>query len=223
MRPVWPLNIAQGLVHTVPWTAGGASKLDWIGNRGINTIITISIMIQNVCGQRAHVIRYADWITLPWRHNGRGCVSNHRPHDCLFNRLFRRRSKKTSKLRVTGLCAGNSQGTGEFPAQMASNAENFPFDDGIMKTEVKVQCVRMYSRQRASAILKTMHMAPTLVCLRCDGPDVLRCQWSGSGWLNDRFWPFVSAFSCEHCVLVPPELEYWEKWSCDDNKSKSKQ
>ena len=33
-------------------------------------------------------------------------------------------SKKTSKLRVTGLCAGNSPETGEFPAQMASNAEN---------------------------------------------------------------------------------------------------
>ena len=44
--------------------------------------------------------------------------------DCLFNRLFRRRSKKTSKLRVTGLCVGSSPGTGEFPAQMASNTEN---------------------------------------------------------------------------------------------------
>ena len=32
--------------------------------------------------------------------------------------------KKTSKLRVTGLCAGNSPWTGEFPEQMASNAEN---------------------------------------------------------------------------------------------------
>ena len=61
---------------------------------------------------------------LRWRHNGRDTVSNHQPHDCLLNRLFRRRSKKTSKLRVTGLCAGNSPGTGEFPAQMASNAEN---------------------------------------------------------------------------------------------------
>ena len=38
--------------------------------------------------------------------------------------LFRRRSKKTSKLCVTGICAGNSPGTGEFPAQMASNVEN---------------------------------------------------------------------------------------------------
>ena len=33
--------------------------------------------------------------------------------------------KKTSKLRVTGLCAGNSPEAGEFTAQMASNEENF--------------------------------------------------------------------------------------------------
>ena len=62
--------------------------------------------------------------TLRWRHDGHDSVSNHQPHDCLFNCLFRRRWKKTSKLRVTGLCTGNSPGTGEFPAQMASNAEN---------------------------------------------------------------------------------------------------
>ena len=62
--------------------------------------------------------------SLRWRHNGRDGVSNHQPYDCLLNRLFRRRSKKTPKLRVTGLCAGNSPGTGEFPAQMASNEEN---------------------------------------------------------------------------------------------------
>ena len=62
--------------------------------------------------------------SFQWRHNGRDSVSNHQPNDCLLNRLFRRRSKKTSKLRVTGLCAGKSPGTGEFPAQMASNAKN---------------------------------------------------------------------------------------------------
>ena len=62
--------------------------------------------------------------TLRWRYNERAGVSNHQPHDCLLNRLFRPRSKKTSKLRVTGLCAGNSPGTGEFPAQMTNNAEN---------------------------------------------------------------------------------------------------
>ena len=62
--------------------------------------------------------------TLQRRHHDHGGVSNHQPHGCLLNRLFRRRSKKTSKLCVTGLCVGNSPGTGEFPAQMASNAEN---------------------------------------------------------------------------------------------------
>ena len=61
---------------------------------------------------------------LQWRHNGRDAVSNHQPHDCFLNRLFRRRSKKTLKLCVTGLCEGNSPVTGEFPAQRASNAEN---------------------------------------------------------------------------------------------------
>ena len=62
--------------------------------------------------------------TLRWRHNELDGVSNHQHHDYLLNRLFGHRSKKTSKLRVTGLCARNSPGTGEFPAQMASNAEN---------------------------------------------------------------------------------------------------
>ena len=38
--------------------------------------------------------------------------------------LFRRKSKKTSKLRVTGLCEGKSPLTGEFPAQRTSNAGN---------------------------------------------------------------------------------------------------
>ena len=61
--------------------------------------------------------------SLQWRHNERDGVSNHQPHDCLFNRYSRRRSKNTSKLCVTGLHEGNSPLTGEFPAQMASNAE----------------------------------------------------------------------------------------------------
>ena len=62
--------------------------------------------------------------TLQWRYNGHTSVSNHQPHNCLLNRWFRRRWKKTSKLRLTGLCVGNSPETGESPAQMASNAEN---------------------------------------------------------------------------------------------------
>ena len=62
--------------------------------------------------------------SLQWRHNERNGVSNHQRHDCLLNRLFRLRSKKTSKVRITGLCEGNSPVTGEFPAQRVSKAEN---------------------------------------------------------------------------------------------------
>ena len=57
-------------------------------------------------------------------HNERYGVSNHRCFDCLLNRLFRRRLKKTTKLRVIGLCEGNSPVTGDLPAQRASNTEN---------------------------------------------------------------------------------------------------
>ena len=64
------------------------------------------------------------WSPLLWCYNGRDGVSNRQSDDCLLNRLFRRRSKNKSKLRVTGLCAGNSSVTGELPAQMASNAQN---------------------------------------------------------------------------------------------------
>ena len=63
-------------------------------------------------------------LSLQWRHNERYGVSNFQRHDCLHNRVFRRRSKKTSKFRVTGLCVGNSPVTGKFPSQMASSAEN---------------------------------------------------------------------------------------------------
>ena len=61
---------------------------------------------------------------IQWRYNGCDSNSNHQPHDCLLNRLFGRRSKKTLKLRVTGFCEGNSPLTGEFHAQRASNADN---------------------------------------------------------------------------------------------------
>ena len=60
------------------------------------------------------------------------------PHDFLLNRLFKRKSKKTSKLRITGLCEGNSPVTGEFPAQRTSNTEHVSIDDVIMAGVVMV-------------------------------------------------------------------------------------
>ena len=83
------------------------------------------LQIENIL--RSHAV-----ISLPWRHNERNGISNLRPHDCLSNRLFRRKSKKTSKLRVTGFCEGNSPVTGEFPAQRPVTWKMFQFEDSIM-------------------------------------------------------------------------------------------
>ena len=69
---------------------------------------------------------------LRWCHNGCDGVSNHQPHGCLLNRLFRCRSKKTSKLRVTVLCVGNSPGTGDSPHKWPVTRKMFPFHDVIM-------------------------------------------------------------------------------------------
>ena len=63
-------------------------------------------------------------LTLEWHHNQRDDVSNHRRLECLFNRFLGRISKKTSTLRVTGLCEGNPPVTNRFSSQRASNAEN---------------------------------------------------------------------------------------------------
>ena len=72
-------------------------------------------------------------LPLQWHHNGHNGISNHQPPDCLFNRLFRCRSKKTSKLCVTGLCVGNSLVTSEFPTHMASNTENVSIWNSMCK------------------------------------------------------------------------------------------
>ena len=66
---------------------------------------------------------------LQWCFNGCDGISNHQPHDCLLNCLFRLRSKKTSKLLVISLCDGspvNSLHKGPVTRTM------FPFDDVII-------------------------------------------------------------------------------------------
>ena len=83
--------------------------------------------------KKKHRVHYNDVMcALQWRHNGPDGVSNHRHIECLLNRLFRRRSKKTPKLRVNGLCEGNPPVTGGFPSQRASNTENVSIHDVIM-------------------------------------------------------------------------------------------
>ena len=76
-------------------------------------------------------------LPLQWRHNERDGVSNHRNLDWLLNTLFRRRSKKTSKLCVTGLCDGN------FPHERPVAQKLFPFDYVTMTIVIPVLLVAM--------------------------------------------------------------------------------
>ena len=86
---------------------------------------------------------------LRWRHNERDSVSNHQPHGCLLNGLLRRRSKKTSKLRVTGLYVGNSPGPVNSPHKGPVTRKMFPFDDVIMSQERAGQCIQKHTTNGA--------------------------------------------------------------------------
>ena len=106
---------------------------------------------------------------LPWRHDECNGVSNHRRLDCLSNRLFRRRSKKTSKLRVTGICDGNSPVTLEFPHKWLVTRKVFPFDHVIMD----IKCI--ISRQLSIIInqyLCLVYFQPNLNLLNKNNPII---------------------------------------------------
>ena len=66
-------------------------------------------------------------VSLQRRHNERDGVSNHRRLDCLL------KSKKTSKLRITSLCEGNSPATSDrWIPHTKVTRKMFPFHDAIM-------------------------------------------------------------------------------------------
>ena len=79
------------------------------------------------------------YITLQWRYNESVSVLNHRRLNCLLNRLFMRRSKKTSKLH-TVLCERNPSVTGGFPSQRSSNPEKCFH---LMTSSWKANCCRV--------------------------------------------------------------------------------
>ena len=96
------------------------------------THIVQDYFITTYCTRKLRSGVSAIWVgnlSLPWRHNERDGLSNHQRNDCLLKRISRRRSKKTWKLRVTGLCAGNSPETkGQYRGKcfhlMTSSSDN---------------------------------------------------------------------------------------------------
>ena len=116
MMGVWPWSLMIGVVMATIFMVFGVFC-------NIHVYRWLNARMQYLqCVSNGDTVVLHKAITLQWRHNECGGVSNHRRLDCSLNRLFRRRSKKTSKLRVTVLCEGNSPVTRKM----------FPFDDVIM-------------------------------------------------------------------------------------------
>ena len=74
--------------------------------------------------------------------------------------------RKYLKLRVAGLCARNSRVTSEFPAQMASNAEMFPFDDVIMGNARPILCRHLASLGKNELIVSILNSNEFVLSLK---------------------------------------------------------
>ena len=66
--------------------------------------------------------------SLRWRHNERDIFSNHQPHDCLLNRLFRQIKENIKAPRHWPLCGESVNSPHKWPV----TRKMFPFDDVIM-------------------------------------------------------------------------------------------
>ena len=87
-----------------------------------------------------HFLRNCDIVpnTLQWRHNGHNGVSNHRRLDCLFSRLFRRRSKKHQSSASLGFVRGIYRRPVDSPHKGPVMRKMFPFDNAIMNIGFQV-------------------------------------------------------------------------------------
>ena len=97
--------------------------LNWIIIGSDNSALILEMPPRSTCTKPLAV--------LQWRQNGRDGVSNQQYHNCLLNRLFRRRSKNTWKLRVTGLLQGFHRWPVNSPHKGPVTRKMFPFDDVI--------------------------------------------------------------------------------------------
>ena len=126
--------------------------------------------------------------------------------DGLLNCLFRHKSQKTSKHRVTGLCEGNSPVTGELPSQMATNAVNVT----IWWRHHEMSIVRMrektdYHIMESHCIWKHV-IQPVGLYVSTIASTIFRCNGAGDPKLQaDTWWmcvpgPLTSA-SIEPCLM----------------------
>ena len=85
-------------------------------------------------GEGIHMVRYAGH-SLQWGHNRRDGVSNHQYLDCLLNRLFRHRWKKTPKSTSLAFVRGIHRWPVNSPHKGPVTRKMFSFNDVIIYWE----------------------------------------------------------------------------------------
>ena len=84
--------------------------------------------------QSVHPRRFCECLSLQWRHDECGGVSNHRRLDCLLQSFVQAQIKESlRKLRVTGLYERNPPYS---PHKGPVTRKMFPFDDAIMSSYI---------------------------------------------------------------------------------------
>ena len=140
--------------------------------------------------------------TLQWCHNEHDGVSDHRRLDCLLNPLFRRRSTKSSKLRVTCLFEGDSPAAGEFPAQRASNTENVSLRWRHYEKILVIGCWACLNTQLSDLFffsVKTLSVSPSMGFQLSPAPH--ECCHCWERW-SRALWRHVSTLSYIGCFIL---------------------
>ena len=94
--------------------------------------------------------------SLQWRRNGHDGVSNHQPHDCLLNRLFKRRSKKHQSSASLAFVRGIHRGPVNTPHKCPATRKVFPFDDVIIWITICGSRVRQFPHENHWQIASRM-------------------------------------------------------------------
>ena len=137
----WPDCISVVLRRILLWSValvelccqwGNISAIDSACKDLNKRYTTTRVSTQQIFYPGSILIELLHHLTLHWRHNGRDSVSNHQPHDCLLNRLFRRRSKKNETSASLAFVWGIHRGPVNSPHKWPVTRKMFPFDDVIM-------------------------------------------------------------------------------------------
>ena len=125
-------------------------------------VVVFSVMFKyNDTSQGIIKIKFGIFTSLQWRRNERDCFSDHQPHDCLLNRLFRRRSKKYQSSPSLAVVRGIHRWPMNSPHIRPVTRKMFPIDDVIMLVYRYIHSSCYYHHQiRSINISHCYHIFP---------------------------------------------------------------